>query len=154
MPYHVTWIINSRGSRVTNTHADASVSKSAHFFSKLSQLWLIKYCLLPRQHKPFWILKHYWYRNDYPHLPIIAIHITSWFFTWIQTKFAFIMNKFIIFHSVLCNQSLKSAHQYAFYGEMTCVAIMSRWPKLVRYQYYLKIYWQNHFRRSHLILVK
>ena len=24
----------------------------------------------------------YWYRNDYPRLPIIAIHVTSRFFVW------------------------------------------------------------------------
>ena len=39
-------------------------------------------------------------------------------------KFAFIIKKSIISDFTLCSQSLKSAHKHAFYGEMTCLAIM------------------------------
>ena len=40
----------------------------------------------------------------------------------------FIINKLIIFHFVLHNQSLKLARKYAFYGEMVCPAIIVSVP--------------------------
>ena len=59
--------------------------------------------------------QYYWYRNDFPHIPNIAINVISWFFVWTAwlSIFAFIINKLFISYFVLCNQSLKSVHKYA-----------------------------------------
>ena len=67
----------------------------------------------------------YWYQNDYPRLPIFAIHVTSWFSMWTANEIA--IDKLIISNFVLSHESLKLAHKYTFYGEMMCLAIMGRW---------------------------
>ena len=59
----------------------------------------------------------------YPLSPSMLLHD---FLCENLTKFTFTIYKFIISNFVLCNQTLKLAHKYAFYGEMKCLAIMDR----------------------------
>ena len=50
----------------------------------------------------------------------------SQFSVWKANQICWMINKLIISNFVLYGQSLISAHKYAFYVEMTCLAIMGR----------------------------